>query len=140
MIYIPREEGRAGLIARLTDEFSKVEGISKVYTGTELEALGFPVREKRSGARYAAGGEVELQLFTRRGPSAGRADCWAARRTWLFEHRPENGRHICRMGERNQGGSRAERNQEPRCGPTIANILGLKMPSADGRVLREILE
>jgi len=141
MIYIPREEGRAGLIARLTDEFSKVEGISKVYTGTELEALGFPVRGKSDQApdmllaaksNYSFSPGEDRPLVE---PTAGPRGAHGYLNT-----DPKMGATFVAWGNGIKAGVVLNEIKNLDVAPTIANILGLKMPSADGRVLREILE
>jgi predicted AlkP superfamily pyrophosphatase or phosphodiesterase len=140
-VYIRDPDGKRERLAQIKELFSKTEGISRVFTGEEAPALGMPTPGENNGMG-------DLILYAKAG--------------YAFRHdvQPDeiisasgayNGSHgylssdpdldgICIFsGNKIRRGVQMDRMENRDVAPTLARILGLELPQAEGRILEEIL-
>jgi predicted AlkP superfamily pyrophosphatase or phosphodiesterase len=142
-IYIMDKENRVSLMESLTNRFKALEGIASVLTPAEFAAygLGDPSTDPRvpdlvlnakSGYAFfdvAGGDEVVMPKEERlRGTHGYAPDA------------PEMQATFIAVGAGIQPGAKLGAISNTSVAPTMAALLGLKMPSADGPVLQTILE
>ncbi|RBP45764.1 putative AlkP superfamily pyrophosphatase or phosphodiesterase [Roseimicrobium gellanilyticum] len=142
-IYIRDKENRASIAESLIAKFKEVEGISAVLTPEQFApyGLGDPATTDRvpdlvltakSGYAFfdVAGGDVVVMPKEERlrGTHGYNPDEPAMQATFVA------------VGAGIQAGARLGDISNTSIAPTLAALLGLKMPSADGPVLQEVLE
>lgn len=142
-VYILDKDNRASLSESLIARFKSVEGIGAVLTPDQFApyGLGDPVTDPRvpdlvltakSGYAFfdVAGGDVVVMPREERlrGTHGYNPDEPAMQATFIA------------VGQGIQPGAKLGAISNTSVAPTIAALLGLKMPSADGPVLQEILE
>jgi len=140
-IYVTDPEKRAGLLPRLKELFTKTEGVEHVLDGHEGPGLGMPSPEENQGmgdlilypkAGYAfksdAAGSTAVVPAVNYGGTHG-----------YLNSDPELDGFLIANGRGIKPGITLDRISNTDVAPTIAKLLGLTLPDADGRVLSEIL-
>ncbi len=140
-VYFFDRENLEETLADLKPRLSEIEGVDRVFDAAELKKFGLPDPEAnvqqadlmlsaKSGYSFSnqhAGDELVVEIESRRGAHGHRPDQRFMHATFVAA-----GAHVKRveMGEIS--------NLD--VAPTIAAILGVDLPDADGRVLSEILK
>lgn len=133
---------KAELLPKLRATLEKVEGVDKILDGSEAPTLGMPLPENNQGMG-------DLILYPKPGyafqsVAAGEEESIVST-TYLGTHGypntdPELDGIFLAWGKGIRPGMKLDRVLNLDVAPTIARLLGLKMPEMDGRVLEEILE
>ena len=133
---------KAELLPRLKEVLEKVEGVDKVIDGHEGPALGMPLPENNEGMG-------DLILYPKAGYAfnalAAGEDEVVASTGYLGTHGypntdPELDGIFLAWGKGIRQGMKLPRVTNLDVAPTLARLLGVKLPQVDGRVLEEILE
>ncbi|MCC7419044.1 MAG: alkaline phosphatase family protein [Planctomycetaceae bacterium] len=140
-VYILDEPARAELLPKVKAALSGLEGVSRVIEPEDFEKLGLPRPEDNLEAPH-------LILATGPGFSFGDSATGetlvdAGGRKGTHGHLPEPAYMHATFLAAGTGIKPGTKLKTPRnidVAPTIAKLLGLKLPSAEGRVLTEILE
>ena len=140
-VYVTNAARKAELLPALKQRFAAAEGIAQVIDGHEGPTLGMPTPEENQGMG-------DLVLFAKdsyafKGEAAGDAAV-AVSHNYLGTHGypasdPELDGIFIAQGNRIKPGVSLPRVANLDVAPTIAEILGLQIPNAEGRVLTEIL-
>jgi predicted AlkP superfamily pyrophosphatase or phosphodiesterase len=140
-IYVNNAARKAELLPALKQRFAAAEGIARVLDGHEGPTLGMPTPEENQGMG-------DLILFAKdgyafKGEAAGDAAV-AVSLGYLGTHGypasdPELDGIFIAQGNRIKPGVALPRVANLDVAPTIAQLLGLQIPQAEGRVLTEIL-
>jgi predicted AlkP superfamily pyrophosphatase or phosphodiesterase len=140
-VYVADRQRKAELLPALKKLFAASEGIAKVCDGQEGPAFGMPTPEENQGMG-------DLFLFAKDGyafksETAGDAAV-APTQGYLGTHGyraddPDMDGIFIAYGNGIKHGVSLRRVANLDVAPTIARLLGLKIPRADGRVLTEIL-
>jgi hypothetical protein len=140
-VYILDEARRAEIAAQLRDQFSHMEGISAVFEPAQFAALGQPTREQDPHA-------ADLWLASKEGfsftDSAAGDNPVVPResRAGTHGHLPSEAalEATCVIwGPGIKPGTSLGQISNMDVAPTMARILGLEMPSAQGKVLSSAL-
>ncbi len=133
---------KAELLPKLKETLEKVEGVDKVLDGSEGPSLGMPLPENNQGMG-------DLILYPKPGYAfqsvAAGDDEVVVSTSYLGTHGypstdPEIDGIFIVWGKGIKPGMKLGRVANLDVAPTLARLLGLKMPEMDGRVLEEILE
>ncbi|MCB1277276.1 alkaline phosphatase family protein [Prosthecobacter sp.] len=140
-VYVTNPARKAELLPKLKEMFAQTEGVDRVIDGAEGHTLGMPVPEENQGmgdlvlyakAGYAfkndAGGDAAVV------PSVGYAGTHG-----YFNGDPELDGIFIASGRGIKKGAVLDRMANLDVAPTIAKLMDLKLPDADGHVLEEIL-
>jgi predicted AlkP superfamily pyrophosphatase or phosphodiesterase len=141
-IYVTNTARKGELLPVLEKRFAAAEGIARVLDGHEGPTLGMPTPEENQGM-----GDLILLAkdgYAFKGEAAGDAAV-AVSQGYLGTHGypasdPELDGIFIAQGNRIKPGISLPRVANLDVAPTIAEILGLQIPKAEGRVLTEILE
>jgi predicted AlkP superfamily pyrophosphatase or phosphodiesterase len=141
-VYVTDPARKAELLPKLKELFSKTEGVEKVLDGNEGPALGMPTPEENQGmgdlilyakAGYAFNNGATGEEAT--GPSVN----YGGTHGYLNSDPELDGIFIA-SGNGIKKGVVMERMTNLDIAPTIARLLDLKLPQADGRALHEVLK
>ena len=141
-VYVREPSRRNELLPRLKELFEKAEGIERVIDGMEGPSLGMPTTKENSGmgdlVLYAKAGYAFKQDAVGEEavvPSGG----YAGTHGYLNSDPELDG--ICIFsGYGIRKGVEIPRMANLDVAPTLAKILGLRLPQVEGRVLEEFLE
>jgi predicted AlkP superfamily pyrophosphatase or phosphodiesterase len=132
---------KAELLPRLKERFAAAEGVDRVIDAGEAHSLGMPTPAENQGMG-------ELILYPKSGYSfspgavgdavAGPSVNYGGSHGYFNGDRELDGIFIA-SGAGIRKGVRLERVRNLDVAPTIARLLGLSLPDADGRVLDEVL-
>lgn len=141
-VYVTSQARKAELLPKLKELFAQTEGIDRVIDGGEGHALGMPTPEENPGMGdlvlypkpgYAfkndAAGDAVVTPSVNYGGTHG-----------YFNGDPELDGIFIASGRGIKKGVVLERMANLDVAPTMARLMGLKLPAADGRVLEEILD
>ncbi len=127
---------------RLRELFEKAEGVDQVINGSDGPSLGMPTPEENQGVG-------DLILFAKagyafQGPAVG-DDAVVESKTYLGTHGypasdPELDGVFIAWGYGIKPGVKLGRISNLDVAPTIAELLGVKLPDIEGRPLTEILQ
>jgi predicted AlkP superfamily pyrophosphatase or phosphodiesterase len=141
-VYVNDPARKAELLPDLKKRFAAAEGVARVLDGHEGPALGMPTPEENPGMG-------DMILFAKdgyafKGEAAGDAVV-AISQGYLGTHGypasdPELDGIFIAQGHRIKPGVVLPRVANLDVAPTIAQILGLQIPHAEGRVLTEVLQ
>ena len=141
-IYVTNPARKAELLRALKKSFAAAEGITRVLDGHEGPMLGMPTPEENQGMG-------DLVLLAKDG-YAFKDECTgdtitAISQNYLGTHGypasdPELDGIFIAQGNCIKPGISLPRISNLDVAPTIAQILGLQIPNAEGRVLAEILQ
>lgn len=141
MVYILDDKNRDALRAKLQKEFSKVEGMHAVVGPEDFAKIGQPTPEEDSRA-------PDLWLAAKSGYSFSEAhtgnDVVTARSSRGGTHgylpdQPDMLGTLVISGAGIQPGTRLGKVQSVDVAPTIARLLGIELPTAEGKVLEKAL-
>jgi predicted AlkP superfamily pyrophosphatase or phosphodiesterase len=140
--YVTNPARKAELLPALKKCFASAEGIARVLDGQEGPTLGMPTPEENQGM-----GDLILlakDSYAFKGEAAGDAAV-AVSQNYLGTHGypasdPELDGIFIAQGNGIKPGITLPRIANLDVAPTIAQLLGLKIPQGEGRVLTEILE
>jgi predicted AlkP superfamily pyrophosphatase or phosphodiesterase len=140
-IYVLESEGRDQRLAQLREEFESLEGVAEVIGDERFEELGLPLPHNNRQA-------PDLVLATGPGYSFsdgldGEAVVSAGGRKGSHGHLPQpDYMHalFVAAGTGIREGVELEQVNNIDVAPTIARLMGLDLPDAEGRVLVEILQ
>jgi predicted AlkP superfamily pyrophosphatase or phosphodiesterase len=141
-VYVNDAARKAELLPGLKKRFAAAEGITQVLDGHDGPTLGMPTPEENQGMG-------DLILFAKDGyafkDGAGGEEAVAVSQGYLGTHGypasdPELDGIFIAQGNRIKPGVVLPRIANLDVAPTIAQVLGLQIPRAEGRVLTEILE
>jgi len=133
---------KAELLPSLKKLFAGAEGIAKVVDGREAPTLGMPTPEENQGLG-------DLVLFAKSGYAfkgeAGGEEAVAPTQGYLGTHGyladdPDMDGIFIASGNGIKPGVKLGRIANVDVAPTVARLLGLTIPNAEGRVLDEILD
>lgn len=144
MVYVTDPKKRAELLPRLKEMFAPVEGIERILEAKDYPALGMPTPEQndqmsdlvlvgKSGYAFTGShlGDEAVTDVT--------ADVYPGHHGYLNTDPQLDGVFIA-WGYGIKPGVKLERVRNLDVAPTVAALLGLKLPNVDGRVLTEILQ
>jgi predicted AlkP superfamily pyrophosphatase or phosphodiesterase len=142
MVYVTRAADKAATVAALQQLFTGSEGVAQVVTPAEFDALGYP--QPAANARMA-----DLVLAAAEGYAfSGAADGEAVMDVpagatpgghGFLNTDPQMRAIFIASGAGIVRGTTMESVRNLDVAPTIARLLGIQLPAAKGRVLREIL-
>lgn len=140
-VYVTQPARKAELLPKLKEMFAKTEGVERVVDGNEGHSLGMPTPAENQGmgdlvlypkAGYAfkndSAGEAVVV------PSGGYAGTHG-----YFNGDPELDGIFIASGRGIKPGVVLDRMANLDVAPTLAKLMGLRMPAMDGHVLDEIL-
>ena len=140
-VYVTDPKRRAELLPRLKEILTMTEGVERVIDGNEGPSLGMPTPTENQGmgdlilyakAGYAfnnsAAGDAETAPTVNYGGTHG-----------FLNSDPELDGIFIASGRGIKKGVTLERMANLDVAPTMARLMGLKLPDTDGRVLTEIL-
>lgn len=140
-VYVTNPARKAELLPQLKEMFIQTEGVERVIDGKDGHTLGMPTPEENPGmgdlvlypkAGYAfkndAGGEAVITPSVNYGGTHG-----------YFNGDPELDGIFIASGRGIKKGVVLDRMANLDVAPTMAKLMGLKLPQQDGRVLEEIL-
>ena len=140
-VYITNPARKAELLPQLKEMFAKTEGVDRVIDGKDGHTLGMPTPEENQGMG-------DLVLYPKPGyafknDAAGEAVVtpsvnYAGTHGYLNTDPELDGIFIA-SGRGIKKGIVLDRMANLDVAPTIAKLMSLKLPNADGRVLEEIL-
>ncbi|MEO8350500.1 MAG: ectonucleotide pyrophosphatase/phosphodiesterase [Chthoniobacteraceae bacterium] len=140
-VFITDPRKREALKPKLREMFEKMESVDKVLDGSEGPSLGMPTPEENPGMGdlilYAKAG------YAFQGPVLGEEEIVESK-TYLGTHGypasdPELEGIFIAWGYGIKPGARLDRISNLDIAPTLAELLDVKLPQTEGRVLREIL-
>jgi predicted AlkP superfamily pyrophosphatase or phosphodiesterase len=141
-VYLLDRKDLAATAARLKEKLAAVEGVDRVFTASDFPALGLPDPEKNTQM-------ADIMLSPRPGYSfsndvkGGKLVGPPGERRGTHGHLPDQPfAHsiFVAAGAGIKHGVQVGKISSKDVAPTIAALLGVKMPEAEGRVLREILK
>jgi predicted AlkP superfamily pyrophosphatase or phosphodiesterase len=138
--YITDPAKRAGTLPRLRETLAAMEGVDRILDGSEGPTLGMPTPTENPGmgdlvlypkAGYAFRGDIGTEVI-------------ADSKTYLGTHGylntdPELDGIFIANGYGIRSGVKIERMSNLDVAPTLAELLGVKLPETEGRILKEIL-
>lgn len=140
-VYVTNPARKAELLPQLKEMFTQTEGVERVIDGKDGHTLGMPMPEENPGmgdlvlypkAGYAfkndAGGEAVITPSVNYGGTHG-----------YFNGDPQLDGIFIASGRGIKKGVVLDRMANLDVAPTMAKLMGLKLPQQDGRVLEEIL-
>ncbi len=140
-VYVTKPARKAELLPKLKEMFAQTEGVERVIDGTEGHTLGMPTPAENAGmgdlvlypkAGYAfkndAAGDAVVTPSVNYGGTHG-----------YFNGDPELDGIFIASGRGIKKGVVLDRMANLDVAPTMAKLMGLKLPQQDGRVLEEIL-
>jgi hypothetical protein len=140
MVYLPDPAQRIALLPQLRTLFQNLEGVDHVYDASEFASLGLPTRAQSDQA-------PDLLLSAKKGYLFGDATTGN-----VISPAKDRGAHgylaedssmqaiFIASGATIKRGVRLTQISNVDVAPTIAELLGLKMKSGSGHVIREVLE
>ncbi len=141
-VYVQDPVKKAELMPKLKELFSKVEGVERVLDGNEGPTLGMPTPSENQGmgdlVLYAKEGyafkqeSVGEEVVTASGNYNGTHG--------YLNSDPELDGIFIASGRGIRAGIEVPRVSNLDVAPTIAKLLGISLPGAEGRVLEEILK
>ncbi len=141
-VFVGDPARKAELLPRLRELFRATEGVAQVLEGRDGPSVGMPTPEENQGVG-------DLVLFAKAGywftsnvtgdALTGPAVEWFGAHGYPAKDPEMDGIFIA-SGAGVQRGVRLNQVRNLDVAPTIAHLLGVKMPTADGMVLRAILE
>jgi predicted AlkP superfamily pyrophosphatase or phosphodiesterase len=141
-VYITNPARKAELLPKLKELFTQTEGVERVVDGSEGPTLGMPLPEENPGMG-------DLVLYPKPGYSfsasvagdkiTGPTENYGGSHGFLASDPELDGIFIA-SGRGIKKGAVLDRTANLDVAPTMAKLMGLKMPAMDGRVLEEILE
>ncbi len=140
-IYVTDPARRAELLPKLRQLFTGAEGVERVLDGSEAPSLGMPTPAENEGmgdlilyakAGYAFSGAATGDV------TAGPAVNYGGTHGYASTDPELDGIFIA-SGAGIKKGVRLERVSNLDVAPTIARLLGVELPTADGRAMEEIL-
>jgi predicted AlkP superfamily pyrophosphatase or phosphodiesterase len=141
-VYVTDPSKRDALKPKLRALFAKMEGMDKVLDGSEAPTLGMPTPEENQGMGdlilYAKAG------YAFQGIVLGEEEV-AESKNYLGTHGylasdPELEGIFIASGYGIKPGAKLGRMSNLDIAPTLAELLGVKLPETEGRVLKEILD
>lgn len=141
-VYVTDPTRREELLPKLKGMLGSLEGVDRVVEPKDYGALGMPTPEANDGAG-------ELALFAKTGYAFQSAvvgeqviqDSVVYLGTHGYPNSdPQMDGIFVAWGYGIKAGSKIDRMANLDVAPTIAELLGVKIPNADGRVLRELLK
>lgn len=141
-VYVTDPSKRAELLPKLKTLCAGIEGVAQVIDGTEGPTLGMPTPDKNSGMG-------DLVLYAKDGyafrPGHNGALVVDESKNYLGTHGypntdPELDGIFIASGYGIRQGVKLPRVTNLDVAPTLAELLGVKLPEVEGRVLSEILE
>ncbi|HPA18832.1 MAG TPA: alkaline phosphatase family protein [Verrucomicrobiae bacterium] len=140
-VYVTDAARKTELLPKLRPICAGIEGVAQVVDGANGPKLGMPTPEENQGMG-------DLVLFAKAG-YAFKGDCGgesavAESKNYLGTHGyiasdPELDGIFVAWGQGIRPGARMERIANVDVAPTIAKLLGVSLPDAEGRVLRDLL-
>lgn len=140
-VYVTNPARKTELLPKLKEMFSQTEGVNRVIDGNDGHTLGMPTPEENAGMGdlvlypkpgYAfkndASGDAVVTPSVNYGGTHG-----------YFNGDPELDGIFIASGRGIKNGVVLERMANLDVAPTMARVMGLKLPNTDGRVLEEIL-
>jgi predicted AlkP superfamily pyrophosphatase or phosphodiesterase len=140
-VYVSDPNRKAELLPKLKELFAQTEGVERVIDGKDGHTLGMPTPEENQGMgdlvvyakdghafNNAAAGDAVTAPTTNYGGTHG-----------FFNGDPELDGIFIASGRGIKKGIVLERMANLDVAPTMAELMGLKLPQQDGRVLEEIL-
>jgi predicted AlkP superfamily pyrophosphatase or phosphodiesterase len=141
-VYVIDPARKAALLPQLRDLFAQTEGVARVMDGSEGPSMGMPTPAENQGMG-------DLVLYPKPGyafqsPFNGEESVVESVK-YLGTHGypsddPELDGSFIAWGYGIKPGAKVPRINNVDVAPTIAELLGVKLPSAEGKVLREILK
>ena len=140
-VYVSDPSRKAELLPKLKEMFAQTEGVERVIDGKDGHTLGMPTPEGNRGMG-------DLVLYAKDGHAfnnAAAGDAVTAPTTnyggthGFFNGDPELDGIFIASGRGVKKGVVLERMANLDVAPTMAELMGLKLPQQDGRVLQEIL-
>jgi predicted AlkP superfamily pyrophosphatase or phosphodiesterase len=140
-VYVSDPSRKAELLPKLKEMFAQTEGVERVIDGKDGHTLGMPTPEENQGMG-------DLVLYAKDGHAfnnAAAGDAVTAPTTnyggthGFFNGDPELDGIFIASGRGVKKGVVLERMANLDVAPTMAELMGLKLPQQDGRVLQEIL-
>lgn len=140
-VYVSDPSRKAELLPKLKEMFAQTEGVERVIDGKDGHTLGMPTPEENQGMG-------DLVLYAKDGHAfnnAAAGDAVTAQTTnyggthGFFNGDPELDGIFIASGRGVKKGVVLERMANLDVAPTMAELMGLKLPQQDGRVLQEIL-
>jgi predicted AlkP superfamily pyrophosphatase or phosphodiesterase len=141
-VYVTDPKRRAELLPQLREIFAATEGVDKVIDGTEGPSLGMPTPTENQGMG-------DLVLFAKAGYAfQGKFDGEepvVVSTNYLGTHGyinsdPQLDGAFIAWGYGIKPGTKIPRIANLDIAPTLAELLGIKLPPSDGKVLRELLK
>jgi predicted AlkP superfamily pyrophosphatase or phosphodiesterase len=141
-VYVTDAARKAELLPQLRELFAKAEGVARVMEGTDGPTLGMPLPSENPGMG-------DLVLFAQEGyafqAKFDAPEPVVVSTSYLGSHGyPANDPQLegtfIAWGYGIQPGARLGRMANLDVAPTLAELLGVKLPEIEGRVLREILK
>jgi predicted AlkP superfamily pyrophosphatase or phosphodiesterase len=144
MVYVLEDKDRAAVTARLRKSLAAVEGIEAVYASNEFAQLGQPTPEAdprapdlwltaKSGYSFTDASDAKEPVAPRKAPAGthgylpGHADLHGTLVLWG---------HGIRSAAK-LGGVKLGMVQSLDVAPTIARLLGVELPTADGKAIKQ---
>ena len=141
-VYVNEPTKREGLLPQLRKLFTEMEGVAAVIDGEEGPSLGMPLPSENAGMG-------DLILYPKAGyafrPNFDGEEVVAVSTNYFGSHGylatdPELDGVFVAWGYGIKPGARVRRIRNLDVAPTLAELLEVKLPTADGQVLREILK
>jgi predicted AlkP superfamily pyrophosphatase or phosphodiesterase len=140
--YVTDPAKKAELLPKMLAVFEKMEGVDKVFDASEGPSLGIPTPEENQGAGdlilIAKPGYAFQAPATREQVAVTSTDYFGTH-GYLASDPDLDGVFIA-WGCGIKAGTTLPRISNLDVAPTLAELLGVKLPTADGRVLREFLQ
>jgi len=136
LVYIADDADRADVIARIKKAFDGVEGVAKVVTPDEFVEYGIadPRRDPHAPDLLL---EAKLGYFFGDTAAGGKAENKGSH--GHDSHLPELRATFVACGKGIKPGTKLGDIENKSVAPTIARVLGIEMPTAEGKVLTEAL-
>jgi predicted AlkP superfamily pyrophosphatase or phosphodiesterase len=141
-VYVTDPARKAELLPQLREIFTKAEGVERVMEGTDGPTMGMPLPSENPGmgdlVLFAKSGYAFQAKFDGEEPVVVSTN-------YLGTHGypssdPQLDGTFIAWGYGIKSGVRLERMANLDVAPTLAELLGVKLPEVEGRVLREILK
>lgn len=140
-VYVTNPDRKAELLPQLKEMFAKTEGVERVIDGTDGPTLGMPTPAENPGmgdlvlyakAGYAFKNDAAGEAVN--GPAVNYGGTHG-----YINSDPELDGIFIASGKGIRPGVVIDRMANLDVAPTMAKLMGLKLPNAEGRVLEEIL-
>jgi predicted AlkP superfamily pyrophosphatase or phosphodiesterase len=136
MVYVLNEGKRAAIVARLKEAFTGAEGIDAVFTAEEFAQIGqfTPQTDPRAPDLWLAAKSGYSFTDADSGTFIAPRDAKAGTHGYLPDH-PEMLGSLILSGAGIKPGVRLGKVSNQTVAPTIAELLGIELPTADGKPL-----